>query len=137
MPECTPRRTDQPGIFQCSICGRQNPRPIKKPFRAQCGVRRPSPDFRLLALQLTSITNVDDILNNLPLYMDSLYAWSAMDCEVRDADAQVFALKLCRNCKRYDAANDLCKCGGCWHRNQVPCTTRVVMASESCPGLKW
>ncbi len=33
---CQPIPTDTPGIFRCPVCGLQNPRPIKKPFWAQC-----------------------------------------------------------------------------------------------------
>lgn len=38
---CRPELTDRAGIFRCPVCGLQNPRPIKKPFIAQCGPREP------------------------------------------------------------------------------------------------
>lgn len=108
----------------------------------------PAKERQALADKLTALTESKHIAENLAMYWGVLDAWAAADCETRDDNEQAFALQFCRGgcldgicrkkCGRYHIAKDACQCGPCGEaRRSIPLAIRAVMASESCPGMKW
>ena len=131
------------GGWACSNCGFVYAKATPKPPYKIC---RPSilhPDQltwcdQPLITRLARETSRPDILDDLALFAHALQAWAAIDCEVRDAEDQEVALSCCRECKHYDAGEGICQCGNCRSPvRRIPCSVRVVMASECCPGLRW
>ncbi len=128
----------------------------KKKRRKHAGIDRPAvPTLSVdmlagLATKLAELSGSNHPLDNQGLYAKPLAQWLAAGCETRDDEEQAFVLQFCRGgcprnqkcygrCPKYHLQSDSCQCGqGCGPRKPaIPLAIRAVMASESCPGMKW
>ena len=133
---CQPLPTDTPGIFRCPVCGLQNPRPIKKPFIAQCGEQEKA-RARLAPLiaRLAEETKHPEIVDSPQVYHQSVFQWAAEGFPVRDEEDYKYIVNvLCPGCRHYRATT--CTCGTCGGKGQLA-AIKAWMETESCPAMRW
>ncbi len=133
--KCQPQPTDAPGIFRCPVCGLQNPRPIKKPFHAQCGADELPRDIRPLIARLAAETSQPSIIEDMAPYQSAVLQWEAADFPIRKSDEIQFILDVvCPDCQHYQAESKTC---GCYKAKGQLVAIKIWMASEFCPAGQW
>ncbi len=140
MNNCQPLPTDTPGIFRCPVCGLENPRPIKKPFVAQCGKQAEMQRLQEEAAErLAKETGDPSILSKIPHYGVALFRYAASGFKTRSKEevARIYT-EHCRPCERFDAEADACTICGCNVRVEgMAIRNKAAMATESCPEGNW
>lgn len=150
LMQCNPVSVGPPGIFRCTECGSQNPRPTinGKPWRGQCQIGReetPPPNLTPLLTRLADLTNHPEIINQPEVYGRSVLQWAAgliiytpdgreadriEPGEIRKEPEVEFIQGLCREnvCKKHHKG--VCKpsCGP-----GMIVAVKARMASEGCP----
>ncbi len=133
---CQPIPTDAPGIFRCPACGLQNPRPIKKPFIAECGNQEKArAGLASLIARLAEETNQPAIVDNPGPYAQAVIQWAAEGFPVRDEEDYKYIIDvLCPECRHY--RKPTCTCGTCGGKGQLV-AVKAWMETDSCPAMRW
>ena len=110
-----PQPTDRPGIFRCPECGLQNPRPIAKPFRHQCGNKpvEPPPPLR----------------DQVGTFLRAMHLLAGDGFRIADADERERRITTCVACELFIRGRCLeCGCFG---------KLKALGKVWTCPEGKW